>query len=289
MQAAVAGGMTPVSANPQAVAEAMAGANEPQLTFSLLIKKAAGASLGIDVAYSSAAAWTRNGVFIARVFEDGIVSTWNARSQEPRRVRPGDFIFQVNDVHGDTIAMIQEMKVKQQLTIHILRRSSTINPSMSSSKAPPPGPPPGPPPPPPPLSVTTAAVGPPPMGPPPEAPEPAPGPAAQRGSAATRDSPSVGPSSEGSSGEGNDGKSDDGETASARNHRATAEALLPQLIALGDEALAGLVCVALERRPWLRDAVLGPPELDVGGFPNPCIADGRGPGEEVVEEYRGPA
>merc|ERR1712060_782440 len=38
---------------------------------------------------------------------------------------------------------------------------------------------------------------------------------------------------------------------------ATAERLMPQMAALGDEALSGLFCVALERRPWLKEKVFG--------------------------------
>lgn len=112
------------AANPKAVAEATAGAsaNEPQLTFSLSVKKTQGKSLGIDVTYSQAAVWTRNGLFITKVFADGIVAAWNETSEAPRHVCQGDFIFQVNEVHGDTVAMIQEMKVKKTLNIHILRR-----------------------------------------------------------------------------------------------------------------------------------------------------------------------
>lgn len=117
------------AANPQAVADATAGASEPQLTFSLTVKKTPGASLGIDVTYSCAAVWTRNGLFITKVFEDGIVAAWNTTSEEPCRVRQGDFILQVNEVHGDTVAMIQEMKVKKQLKIHVLRRAQSPNPT----------------------------------------------------------------------------------------------------------------------------------------------------------------
>merc|ERR1712217_368837 len=114
--------------NPKAVADATAGASEPQLTFSLVVKKTPGASLGIDVTYSCAAVWTRNGLFVTKVFADGIVAAWNKTSEEPRRVCQGDFIFQVNEVHGDTVAMIQEMKVKKTLNIHILRRSQVPTP-----------------------------------------------------------------------------------------------------------------------------------------------------------------
>lgn len=116
-------GTSRVPPNPQALAAVTANGAEPPLHFNLVIRKAAGTDLGIDVAYSSASesSWTRNGIFIARVFEDGAVAAWNDRSAEPRRVRPGDFIFQVNNIHSDTISMIQEIKVKQMLTIHVLR------------------------------------------------------------------------------------------------------------------------------------------------------------------------
>lgn len=223
--------------NPQAVADASAGSTEPQLTFSLVIKKTAGMSLGIDVAYSSAAAWTRNGVFIARVFEDGIVAAWNARSQEPRRVQPGDFIFQVNNIHGDTVSMIQEMKVKQQLTIHILRRSSAM------------------------AGVPMEEI---------RGDGPPEGAQLHNGPLPPRDG------SEASSAEGRDVDAD-GNDDPSRTVPATVEALLPQLIALGDEALAGLVCVALERRPWLRDSVLSLPEPEPAG-------DDAGAGQPQNEE-----
>jgi len=52
----------------------------------------------------------------------GLVAEWNAMSQPPYRVQPGDSIFQVNNAFGDTISIIEELKTKSQLTIHILRR-----------------------------------------------------------------------------------------------------------------------------------------------------------------------
>mmetsp|Transcript_40087 Transcript_40087/g.87552 ORF Transcript_40087/g.87552 Transcript_40087/m.87552 type:complete len:480 (-) Transcript_40087:86-1525(-) len=188
-------------ASPQAVADVTAGTNEPQLTFSLAITRQPGTSLGIDVTYSSAAAWTRNGVFVARIFKDGLVAAWNSKSKEPRLIRPGDFIFQVNDVHGDTVNMIKEMKSEQQLTIHVLRRATTTgNPGATPDPSAP-------------LRVGQAPAG----------------------------EISSGPTRNGSPG----------------LQRPEVESLLRQLGALGDEALAGFICVVLERRPWLRDAVFG--------------------------------
>jgi len=112
-------------ASPQALANATGGNSQPLLhVFSLVVQKTPGATLGIDVTYSSAAKWTRNGLFVARVFEGGIVAEWNAHSEEPNIVHPGDFMFQVNGVHGETVQMVQEMKNKESLTIHLLRRNS---------------------------------------------------------------------------------------------------------------------------------------------------------------------
>merc|ERR550532_3307045 len=115
------------TANPQAVAKASEGTKTPPLTFSIVLKKEANQSLGIDVHYSSAAGpWARNGVFVVDLQETSVIAAWNRASQEPRCVRRGDFIFQVNEVHSDTVAMIQEMKVKEHLTIHIVRREADM-------------------------------------------------------------------------------------------------------------------------------------------------------------------
>mmetsp|Transcript_72505 Transcript_72505/g.212510 ORF Transcript_72505/g.212510 Transcript_72505/m.212510 type:complete len:269 (-) Transcript_72505:438-1244(-) len=109
-------GITNTSPDPKAPAP-----EEPPLRFSIVIQKPDGVNLGIDVAYSPKATWTRHGVFVSKVVEDGLVDAWNLESQDPRRVQPGDFIFQVNDVHSDTVSIIMELKVKQTVTIHVLR------------------------------------------------------------------------------------------------------------------------------------------------------------------------
>eukprot|EP00429_Kryptoperidinium_foliaceum_P055947 CAMPEP_0176084924 /NCGR_PEP_ID=MMETSP0120_2-20121206/42501_1 /TAXON_ID=160619 /ORGANISM="Kryptoperidinium foliaceum, Strain CCMP 1326" /LENGTH=166 /DNA_ID=CAMNT_0017418735 /DNA_START=70 /DNA_END=566 /DNA_ORIENTATION=+ len=121
--------------NPQALGRATAGNPEEQIAFSMVLEKRAGVNLGVDVTYSGAASWTRTGVFVARVFEEGLVAEWNALSQDPQRVRVGDFLFQVNDVHGDVVSMVQEMKIKQTLIIHVLRRPSMLLPSTLTPKA----------------------------------------------------------------------------------------------------------------------------------------------------------
>lgn len=228
----------PAAANPQALAEATAGANEP-LTFSVVIQRSAGVSLGIDVTYSSAAAWTRNGVFIARVFEDGVVASWNAQSSEPHRVRPGDFIFQVNDVFGDTVAMIQEMTAKSHLTIHVLRRAVAATSAPAALQAP--------------CEVQAPSAD---SAAPPDRPS-------SHGAGEVAAAPSAASPAESANGEvsGTAGSAvgNVNGVLARSDQTSPVEALLPQLVALGDEALAGLMCVALERRPWLRAAVLAPP------------------------------
>lgn len=121
--------------SPQALATVTQGSAEPPRTYVVVLQKVVGASLGVDVTYKSSASWTRNGVFVARVLEDGLVADWNASHEESNSVCPGDFIFQVNGVHGDTVSMIQEMKVKQTLTLHLVRRT-TAPPASPAAKAP---------------------------------------------------------------------------------------------------------------------------------------------------------
>jgi len=175
--------------DPQALAAASAGLkpDESLLHFCVQLKKLPGQSesLGIDVTYQSFAPWTKNGVFVSKIFADGLdgcgrVAEWNARSEEPFIARPGDYIFQVNEVYGDTFSLIQEMKSHKPLSIHLVRRPT------------------------PPHSIPQATPA----------------------------------------------------QASAPVVAASADTLLPQLRDLGDEALAGLVCVLLEQRPWLRPVVL---------------------------------
>ncbi|CAK9107181.1 unnamed protein product [Durusdinium trenchii] len=153
--------------------------------FTAVISRATSANLGVDVTYRS---WTGDGVFITKVFEDGLVADWNAKNEPFKHICAGDFIFQVNNVSGDTVAMIKELKFKTQLTIHVRKRCGQEIP---------------------------------PLVPPPKAPEAVPRPETQ-----ARSNPNL-------------------------------EAILSELRSIGDEELAGLICVAMERRPWLRPAVLG--------------------------------
>eukprot|EP00427_Karlodinium_veneficum_P013322 CAMPEP_0169073242 /NCGR_PEP_ID=MMETSP1015-20121227/6636_1 /TAXON_ID=342587 /ORGANISM="Karlodinium micrum, Strain CCMP2283" /LENGTH=249 /DNA_ID=CAMNT_0009132477 /DNA_START=88 /DNA_END=834 /DNA_ORIENTATION=+ len=119
--------------SPQAIADVTAGSSEQHLTFSMVIKKVPNMSLGIDVTYSSAASWTKHGVFISQVAKDGLIAACNAKNEEPYQVLPGDFIFQVNDVHGNTQKMVQEMKTKRELSIHVLRRNPSLAQKTGSS------------------------------------------------------------------------------------------------------------------------------------------------------------
>lgn len=116
-------------ANAEALEAATSGSVE-YTAFHVTVQKKPGATLGIDVTYNSAATWTRHGVFIARIFEDGLIADWN-KSHEDKVVCKDDFIFQVNCSHSDPVTMIQEMKTCQTLTIHIVRRTISSAPPTS--------------------------------------------------------------------------------------------------------------------------------------------------------------
>jgi hypothetical protein len=243
---------------------------ENQLTFSAVIDKTPGMSLGLDVAFSSQIVWMRHGIFVKTVFGGGSVAAWNEGSDEPLRVQPGDLIVQVNAIQGDTLSMIQEMKVKQRLTLHILRRRGTrlgeavnyrVQPSPQMAPmapAPPSAPPVGP-------NVPMESTVVPKRTQPPQVPAaaeplrgaesdvaavevstPQPNGIIERGPRASME-----PFEEQLS----EAESSDGE--SARGRPATVEELLPQLRSLESGTLGGIIVVALDQRPWLYEAVLG--------------------------------
>lgn len=82
--------------------------------------------LGIDVTSNIGAAW--KGLFVAKVFEVGVVAEANEKAKEPFCIRPGDFIFQVNAVHSDPVAMIEGMKIREGiLKLFILRRPGNVS------------------------------------------------------------------------------------------------------------------------------------------------------------------
>lgn len=99
--------------------------DEEELKFTVSLQRSGGLTLGIDVIYTSGLPWGGPGVFISKVFDEGLVNDWNKTSSEPRRVRKGDFIYRVNDVQDNTVAMIQELKANQNLTIEVMRRRSS--------------------------------------------------------------------------------------------------------------------------------------------------------------------
>jgi len=251
---------------------------EAQLTFSAIIEKTPGMSLGLDVALSSAIIWMRHAIFVKTVFCGGSVAAWNEGSEEPLRVRAGDLIFQVNAIRGDTEKMIQEMKAKQRLTLHILRRAGRSH-SQCVVPLPPPVPPPMTTEPPgswqqsAPTATSAATI--PSVGPnscPPtrvpthaDASEEADTMGASVEAKARPSSPkpngntTAGPASGASVELSEDrlSEAESGESSRGRGRLATVEELLPQLRSLGSEALGGLIAVALHQRPWLYEAVLG--------------------------------
>mmetsp|Transcript_23336 Transcript_23336/g.43891 ORF Transcript_23336/g.43891 Transcript_23336/m.43891 type:complete len:187 (-) Transcript_23336:173-733(-) len=168
------------------------------IRFRAVVSKKPSAVLGLDVTYRS---WSKTGVFVANVLEDGLVAAWNMKQEMPNRICAGDFISQVNDVSSDPVKMIEEMKVKTRVSIHVMRRKG-------------------------------AEPGVPPQTPPQEAAE---------------------------------------QTESKRPRMSSEEvdALQQELHALDDEALAGLTCIALERRPWLTPQVLGADDDQAGAPAGP--------------------
>eukprot|EP00930_Biecheleria_cincta_P067609 TRINITY_DN5431_c0_g1_i1.p1 TRINITY_DN5431_c0_g1~~TRINITY_DN5431_c0_g1_i1.p1 ORF type:complete len:291 (+),score=78.17 TRINITY_DN5431_c0_g1_i1:39-875(+) len=243
---------------------------EQTITFTLALQKNRGENLGIDVTYCTAESWAKSGVFVATLVEGGLVAAWNMNCKDSQKVRPGDFIFQVNSVYGDTVAIIQEMMRKSELTLHMLRRThaggtvpspmpsagateesqsqpnpEVITTSLSGAIASPPGvvvsppPPPGAPPPPPPPQLQLQQ-------PPPEEPS------------------SVGGSELNSSPVPNGGSQQQqqqrsGESAGEAEPQEV-QSVASEILALEDEALASLIGTVLERRPWLQQQVLRPGE-----------------------------
>jgi len=279
---------------------------ENQLTFSAVIDKTPGMSLGLDVAFSSAIVWMRHGIFVKTVFSGGSVAAWNEGSDEPLRVQPGDLIVQVNAIQGDTLSMIQEMKVKQRLTLHILRRTGLAEAQQRTGPVPAVQPPPQPtpkapaaPPSAPPVGGTAPAepAPAPKTGQPPQAPaaaEAAPRDAEAQTAAAEVPAPQPngivergpGTPAEPSEEQLSEAQSSDGE--SARGRPATVEELLPQLRALGSGTLGGIIVAALDQRPWLYEAVLG--ERDPRGSPEAPAGtggDGRGSMPACASRFEG--
>merc|ERR1719277_1491369 len=100
--------------------------SEYPLTFRVVINKMGSSGLGINITSSIGTGWMKKGLFIANVFDDGLISEWNAKSKEPHCVRPGDFIYQVNGIHTDTAAMIAELREQQWLALYVLRSASGL-------------------------------------------------------------------------------------------------------------------------------------------------------------------
>uniref|UniRef100_A0A7S4Q0H1 PDZ domain-containing protein n=1 Tax=Alexandrium monilatum TaxID=311494 RepID=A0A7S4Q0H1_9DINO len=104
-----------------------ANRSESTTRFQLKILKTPGSDLGIDVSSSLGAQWTTRGIFVTRVTPNGYVAKWNQESEEPYRLRPGDFIVQVNNAQGDGMTLVREIWVKQRLTLHVVRSHHTMD------------------------------------------------------------------------------------------------------------------------------------------------------------------
>jgi len=78
-------------------------------------------SLGIDVTYSAGSGKLQAGILVAKIFADGLIARWNQICPRAQKIFAGDFVIRVNDVKGDAVAMIQEIRAKDELTLQILR------------------------------------------------------------------------------------------------------------------------------------------------------------------------
>mmetsp|Transcript_78508 Transcript_78508/g.243509 ORF Transcript_78508/g.243509 Transcript_78508/m.243509 type:complete len:237 (+) Transcript_78508:150-860(+) len=227
--------------DPRAVA-ALGDLAEPQFQQGLVIRRASGMLLGIETTQSSSSSWaSAPGILITRLREDGLIAAWNALITESRRVYTGDLIFQVNDVYGDPISMITEIKSKEELTLYMLRMSDRevevpLRGDLVEGFEFPMTPP---------LPQHLEQVL-------PDSSQPHPGEAplfgigAEAGDDTTR------------LGIGAESRRLSAAQQAGSRLSAHVEALLPQISALSDEALGSLLCAALESRPQCHGALLDP-------------------------------
>jgi hypothetical protein len=113
------------------------------LTFSFTLRKADGASLGLDVSHNN----STKDLHVCNVLPGGAVDAWNrqcANGQPERAVLKGDRIVSVNNVSGCGKKMLEECKNNQLLRLTLIRgkgaeededlqktpKSSVLNPSV---------------------------------------------------------------------------------------------------------------------------------------------------------------
>lgn len=102
----------------------LADTTDPKVTrFTFTLRKADGASLGLDVSHTNNAKVLQ----VEGVLSGGAVEAWNrqcANGQPERAVAKNDKIVQVNNVVGDAQAMLKECKDNQLLRLTVIRGNS---------------------------------------------------------------------------------------------------------------------------------------------------------------------
>lgn len=107
-----------------------AGNGEGMLSFEVELGKVPGARLGMDLVLVSSP--LGNALVVERV-GDGIVESWNRRSIDPYKIRPGDFIARCNGVEGNISALAAELRSGKDLRITIERASPEDAPQVWQS------------------------------------------------------------------------------------------------------------------------------------------------------------
>jgi len=95
-------------------------------TFEVVLRKAAGAFLGIDMLPAQKTPC----LMVKQVLQGGVVAAWNHQCKGSAfAIHPGDYIIRVNDVMDDITAFMEEMRAQSELHLTILRRDGTGPPA----------------------------------------------------------------------------------------------------------------------------------------------------------------
>eukprot|EP00434_Breviolum_minutum_P038358 symbB.v1.2.034022.t1/scaffold4317.1/size41413/3 len=101
-------------------------------TFEVLLRKAAGAFLGIDML---PAPKRPPALIVKQVFQGGAVAAWNHQCNGSAfAIHPGDYIIRVNDVTDDITAFMEEMRAQPELHLTLLRRTKDPAPVVPDAK-----------------------------------------------------------------------------------------------------------------------------------------------------------
>lgn len=101
--------------------------SDQQFVFEAVLSKPDGTRLGIDVLPVTISNF--GGLSVLNVARGGVVDTWNQEQTKAQLcIRSGDTLMSVNETRGDVAKMMEELRVKKDLRLLVLRRPQ---PSMS--------------------------------------------------------------------------------------------------------------------------------------------------------------